>query len=361
MSETPIKVGIIGFGRSGCNIHANAIAKMQERFIVTAICDEIPERRTHEAFPEAKACATAEELIADKDVELVVVATYNFTHVKYAIAALDAGKHVLCEKPFGYTVENVDAMIAAAKRNNRILQPFQQRRYEEDFQKVLEIINSGVLGEIKLIRISWSGFTRRWDWQTSRAFGGGQLYNNGPHLVDHAMELFGKTTPKVTAFLRNSLSSGDAEDEFEIILTGEGAPKVELSISATTAYPQDRWLVCGTAGTLHGNTQKLEWKYVNWQDYPACPLDTHPIEGRKYCREPKALEFVNETWEPAAAADSGAGAAPAPAPVKRLYNTLFEAIRNGKEQEIKPEDIRRRIAVMQAAYEQNGISFPDVE
>ena len=54
MSDTPIKVGIIGFGRSGCNIHANAIAKMQDRFIITAICDEIPERRTHEAFPDAK-------------------------------------------------------------------------------------------------------------------------------------------------------------------------------------------------------------------------------------------------------------------------------------------------------------------
>ena len=258
MSETPIKVGIIGFGRSGCNIHANAIAKMQERFIVTAICDEIPERRTHEAFPEAKACASAEELIADKDVELVVVATYNFTHVKYAIAALDAGKHVLCEKPFGYTVENVDAMIAAAKRNNRILQPFQQRRYEEDFQKVFEIINSGVLGEIKLIRISWSGFTRRWDWQTSRAFGGGQLYNNGPHLIDYGVELFGEAEdPKVCAILRNCLSSGDAEDEINVTLYGEKSPQVDLIISATSAFPQDRWLVCGTAGTLRGDADKL--------------------------------------------------------------------------------------------------------
>lgn len=361
MSDTPIRVGIIGFGRSGCNIHANAIAKMQDRFIVTAICDEIPERRTHEAFPEAKSYAVAEDLIADSNVELVVVATYNFTHVKYAIKALDAGKHVLCEKPFGYTTEHVDAMIAAAKRNNRILQPFQQRRFEEDFQMVMEVINSGVLGKVNLIRISWPGFTRRWDWQTSRAFGGGQLYNNGPHLVDHAMELFGKGTPEVTAFLRNSLSSGDAEDEFEIILTGKDAPKVELSISATCAYPQDRWLVCGTAGTLHGNTQKLEWKYVDWSQYPERPLDTTPIAGRKYCTETKPLEFITDSWAPAVVADSGAGAAPAPAPVKRLYNSLYEAIRNGKEQEIKPEDIRRRIAVMQAAYEQNGISFPDVE
>ena len=99
---------------------------------------------------------------------------------------------------------------------------------------------------------------------------------------------------------------------------------------------------------------------MDWSQYPECPLDTHPREGRKYCSESKKLEFLTGSWEPEAAADSGAGAAPAPAPVKRLYNTLFEAIRYGKEQEIKPEDIRRRIAVMQSAYEQNGISFPEV-
>lgn len=353
----PIKVGIIGFGRSGCSIHASGIEKMQDRFTICAICDEIPERRTHASFPNAKQYATAEELLADKEVELVVVATYNYSHAKYAIMALDAGKHVLCEKPFGYRTDDVDAMIEAAKRNNRILQPFQQRRYEEDFQKVLEICKSGVLGKIKYVRISWPGFSRRWDWQTSRAFGGGQLYNNGPHLVDHGMELFGtEEEPEVCAFLRNSLSSGDAEDEFNITLHGKNSPQVELIISATNAFPQDRWLICGTAGTLHGGTSKLEWKYVDWSKYPERPLDTVPLEGRKYCSE--KLEFITGTWEPEGAADSGAGAAPAPKPVKKLYDTLFEAIRNGKPQEITPANIRRRIAVMQKAYEQNNIPFP---
>ena len=69
----PIKLGIIGFGRSGCKIHADAIAKMQVKFTVCAICDEIPERRTHEAFPNAKQYAKAEDLIADPELEMVVV------------------------------------------------------------------------------------------------------------------------------------------------------------------------------------------------------------------------------------------------------------------------------------------------
>ena len=356
----PIKVGIIGFGRSGCSIHANGIVKMQDRFTIVAICDEIPERRTHEEFPNAKAYAKAEDLIADKNVELVVVATYNYTHAKYAIMALDAGKHVLCEKPFGYTTDDVDAMIEAAKRNNRILQPFQQRRFADDFEKVYEVCKSGVLGEIKYVRISWPGFSRRWDWQTSRAFGGGQLYNNGPHLIDYGVELFGEAEePKVNAILRNALSSGDAEDEINVTLYGEKSPQVDLIISATTAFPQDRWLVCGTAGTLRGTADELEWKYVDWSKYPERKLDIVPLEGRAYCSE--KLEFSTEKWAPAAPADRGAGAAPAPAPVKKLYDTLFEAIRNGKPQKITPAQIRRRIAVMQEAYKQNNVPFPKAD
>ena len=354
----PIKAGIIGFGRSGCGIHANAIENLTDKFTVVAICDELPDRREYAAFPAAKPCATAEEVINDPEVELVIVATYNYTHALYARKALEAGKHVLCEKPFGYTTGDVDSMIAAAKKANRILQPFQQRRFEPDFQKVYEICKSGVLGDLTYIRISWPGFSRRWDWQTSRTRGGGQLYNNGPHLIDHAMELFGNAEPKVTARVRNSMSSGDAEDEFNVLLQAEGAPDTEIIMSATCAYPQDRWLICGTAGTLRGNAEKLEWKYVDWSKYPERPLDMVPLEGRCYCSE--KLEFITGEWvKPEVQADTGAGAKPAPGPTLALYESLYRAIRLGEPQVITPEQVRRRIAVMQQCYIQNNIPFPE--
>ena len=353
----PIKVGIIGFGRSGCGIHANAITHIPEQFTVSAICDLLPERRSHEKFPLAKPCASADEVISDPAVELVVVASYNCTHAVLAEKALLAGKHVLCEKPFGYTTADVDAMIAASKKAGRILQPFQQRRFEEDFQKVREICRSGILGDLTYIRIFWPGFARRWDWQTSRRYGGGQLYNNGPHLIDHAMELFGNREPeKVTARFRNALSSGDAEDEFDVLLQAAGAPDVEIVISATCAYPQDRWLVCGKAGTLHGNGQKLEWKYVDWSRHEKRPLDLHPLEGRRYCSE--KLDWQTGVWEAAQTTDAGAGAAPAPKPVLKLYDSLYRAIRLGEPQLITPEQVRKRIAVMEQCYRQNDIPFP---
>ena len=350
----PIKVGIIGFGRSGCGIHVEAIRGIQEQFVVVAICDEIPERRSHEAFPNAKAYAVPEELLADPEVEMVVVATYNHTHVKYTKMALEAGKHVLCEKPFGYTVADVDEMIRVAEKNHRVLQPFQQRHFEQDFQKVIEICNCGVLGKIGYIRIFWPAFSRRWDWQTSRQRGGGQLYNNGPHLIDYGVTLFGDTEPHVSCTIRNMLGAADAEDEIDVRLSGPGRPDVQMIISATCAYPQDRWLICGTNGTLHGDNKKLNWKYVDWSKYPACPLDMRPLEGRCYCKE--QLDFTEEEWVPAEVqADGGAGATPNSKPAIKLYDSLYRAIRFGEKQSITPLQIRSRIAVLEECYRQCNI------
>ncbi|MEZ0298999.1 MAG: Gfo/Idh/MocA family protein, partial [Candidatus Methylacidiphilales bacterium] len=237
--SSPIRVGIIGFGRSGHGIHAAAITQMPDRYTVAAIFDPLPDRRSHEAFPDARACTSMEELLQLPDIEMVVVASPNKYHAGHAIAALNAGKHVLCEKPFGFTTTDVDAMIAASEANGKVLQAFQQRRYEDDFQKVKEICQSGMLGKLTFIRTSWLGFSRRWDWQTSRAFGGGQIYNNGPHPLDHMLELFGDAEPEVWCDARRSLASGDAEDEVQILLKAPGAPTIQIDLLATAAFPQD--------------------------------------------------------------------------------------------------------------------------
>ena len=352
----PIKAGIIGFGRSGCDIHASSIAKMPEMFEVCAICDLLPERRSSEKFPQASPCASAEELLNNPAVELVVVSTFNYTHSAVTIQALRAGKHVLCEKPFGLTVDDVDAMITAAAAGRRVLQPFQQRRYEQDFQKILEICRSGILGRLTHVKITWSGFNRRWDWQTSRQYSGGQLYNNCPHLVDFGMVLLGNDTPEIWCDMKNSLSAGDAEDEVKILLRAPGAPTVELELFSTCAYPQEKYLICGTAGTLRSNDTGLEWKYVDWNTMPERKLDLTPTENRTYNRE--TLNWKSGSWQANSNSDSGAGAAPASLPVMTLYSKLYDTICTGAPQEIPPEVVRTRIAVLQKCAEmsRDGLS-----
>jgi len=355
-ASSPIRVGIAGFGRSGCGIHAQAFACLPGLYEVKAVFDPLEERRSP-LPPGAEARTSFEALIADPEIELVVVASPNKWHARQARAALEAGKHVLCEKPFGFTTGDVDAMIAAAARAGRVLQPFQQRRYEADFNKVREICASGRLGQITFVRIAWHGFSRRWDWQTLRSFGGGQLYNNGPHLIDHALELFGPGEPEVWCDLRRSLASGDAEDEVQVVLRGENAPTIQIELRATAAFADDRWFVCGTAGGLRGDGRRLEWKWVDWSAMPARPVDERPTEGRSYNTE--KLTWHEESWSPAAHADAGAGAAPAAQPVLDLYTDLWRTIREGRPQAITPEAVRRRVAVMEACYRQRGVPFPE--
>lgn len=354
--DSPLAVGIIGFGRSGCDIHANAIKQMPDRYQVVAICDPLPERRTDERWPQAKACANVEELLATSEVELVIVASPNKFHANHALAALKAGKHVLCEKPFGFTTADVDAMIAAAKESGKVLQPFHQRRFEADFRKVREICRSGLLGRISFIRTSWVGFSRRWDWQTTREFGGGQLYNNGPHPLDHALELFGDAEPEVWCDLRRSLGSGDAEDEVQILLKAPGSPTVQIDLLATAAYPQDRWYVCGTAGGLRGNGDRLEWKWVDWSTMPERPVDTKPTPDRSYNKE--KLEWKEDSWLAKGTVDSGAGAAPGNQPTLDMYADLWNSIREGTPQTISPAIVRRRVSILQKCYQLTGTPFP---
>ncbi|MBV9470911.1 MAG: Gfo/Idh/MocA family oxidoreductase [Abitibacteriaceae bacterium] len=355
----PIRVGIVGLGRSGWSIHQQTLKDLKDRYEIVAVADVLAARL--EEAQDAHGYRTYSDLaqlVSDDEVELVVVATPNRFHASHALQALEAGKHVVCEKPFGFTVADVDAMIAASQKHGVVLQPFQQRRYEPDMRKVKEICESGLLGDITFIGIAWHGFKRRWDWQTSRAFGGGELYNNGPHLIDHALDLFGAAEPQVAwCELRRSLNSGDAEDEVRIILSGDNAPTVQVELTATTAFPQERWHVCGTSGGLRGDGDKLVWRWVDWSQMPPRPQDLQPTPDRSYNSE--ELKWQEASWERGGQADAGAGAAPAQQPVVELYHDLWRTIREGTPQVITPQSVRRRVAVLEECYRQSGVPFPE--
>lgn len=349
-SPKPIKIGISGLGRSGHDIHVKGLRDLKDTFQIVAVFDPIAERATQTSEDTgARVIDSFEALIADEEVELVIVASMNGHHAAQATAALKAGKHVLCEKPFGLSVADVDMMLDASKESGKVLQPFQQRRQEVDFQKVKEICESGALGELQFVRICWHGFGRRWDWQTDHKTSGGALNNNGPHPIDHAMILFGDENPDVWCEMRRVLCSGDAEDYLKVILTGKGRPTVEVELHSNVAYGQDRWFICGDKGGLRGTTSELEWKYVDFSKLPERPLELEPLDKRGYCKED--LDWTEEKWAVEGGGDGGAGAAPSSQYVHMLYANLFEVIRKGAEQKITPQSVRSRIGVLEKCRE----------
>jgi predicted dehydrogenase len=361
----PISVGILGLGRSGFGIHAKAVAAFQENpatahlYKVAAVFDTDTARAADTAQQlGCRAAPSQQHLLDDPAIDMIVVATPNRFHFPHALAALQAGKHVLCEKPFTTSAAEVDQLIAASQKSGRVLQPFQQRRYEPDFLQLRAVIASGVLGEIVFVRTCWHSFKRRWDWQTLSQLSAGELLNNGPHPIDHALWLLdghdgadpSLPLPQIHAERRRTLCTGDAEDHVKIILSSPGRPTIDIEISSAFAFAQDRWLVCGTHGGLKGNADSLEWKYVDFATLPPRPLPPsrefeQSTPDRSYNGE--TLPWKTQNWKIASSGDGGAGAPPAIQPVLDLYTDLHATIRLGRPQVITPQSVRRRVAVIE--------------
>jgi predicted dehydrogenase len=331
-----IAVGIAGLGRSGWNIHVPLLAELPGRYTVAAVFDRNAARR-REAVQRlgCRDCASYASLLADPRVELVVVAMPSHLHAAYSIAAMKAGRHVVCEKPMATSLRDADRMIACARSARRVLAVFQNRRYDRDFAEVRRVIRSGALGRIVHARITQHGFGRRWDWQTLKKYGGGTLNNAGPHLLDHALELFGPATPRVFCVRDRVLTLGDADDHVKVVLAAAGAPTVEVEITSACAYPQEHWLVMGSRGTLAGSPTELRWKYFDPKRLSKRVLDEQPTPDRSYNTD--SIQFTEKTWRRGDSRDPGRAG---------FYGDLYDTLRRRKPLVVTPESVRRQMWVL---------------
>lgn len=337
----PVRVAIAGLGRSGWAIHANCLASLPNEYCVVAVADADAGRReeaaarfhcrTHESFAS---------LCADSDAELVIVATPNLLHSEHTIQALSAGKHVVCEKPMATGAVEAGRMIEAARRAKRMLTVFQNQRYNPGFMKVREVIASGTLGRVVLIRMAIHTFGRRWDWQTLKECGGGELNNSGAHFLDQALLLFGEAEPEIFCQLERTLASGDADDHCKIILRAPGAPLMDVEITRCCAYPQDLWLVMGTSGGLKGSAGRLSWRYVDFSSLPQRPVERRPTQDRSYSSE--ELPWQERHWE---------SPQDAPSTPASFYRDLYCTIRDGKPPAVTPESVRRQIGILEKCHQ----------
>jgi scyllo-inositol 2-dehydrogenase (NADP+) len=189
---------------------------------------------------------TLDELLERSD--LVVVATPNTTHFDIAAAALDAGKHVVVDKPFTVTLDEADALIALAKRQERVLSVFHNRRWDSDFLTVRKTLPQ--LGEIMLFEAHWDRFRAaiKQGWREVAQPGGGVLSDLGPHMIDQALVLFGMPDA-VSADLHAQREGAQVDDYFDLTLH-YGQRRVCLRCSSLVAAPRPRFAIHGTAGSF---------------------------------------------------------------------------------------------------------------
>jgi predicted dehydrogenase len=262
---------------------------------------------------------------------------------------LEAGHHVLCEKPLARTAAEVDQLTAAAARAGRTLAIFQQSRFAPYFQQVRAVIESGVLGRIVQIRIAFNGFGRRWDWQTLQRMHAGNLLNTGPHPLDQALQLFGDADPQVFCRMDSVNYAGDAESHIKLVLWGQGRPTIDLEVSNCSPYTGYTYQISGSCGGLTGTMEHMEWKWFDPAKAPPLPaLIPGPMPDRAYCGE--KLPWQNAAWDlPANEKDLFAIAG------ERFYTRLHESLVDGRPLAVTPAQVRRQIAVIEECHRQNPL------
>ena len=252
-----IKTAIIGCGRDANNLHAPILLKHPE-FEVIGTFDIRPEASEamaamfRDAGHNCKAYETREELLAS-DVEYCVVLTDSHVHTEVCAACLRAGKHVLVTKPWAVGMEDAEFIIQEAKEAKKKfgveLMVFLPQNWGTNLSTIKEIIKSGDIGQVYQIRRRASTFGKRYDWQIYKKYGGGYLYNWGPHLLGQVLDLVDEPIVKVCAEKKQVIMDGDCEDMFYAIMK----TKSGIIINCEHGIMVDKlphWTVQGSKGTI---------------------------------------------------------------------------------------------------------------
>ena len=265
-----VRIGIVGIGNMG-SAHANNIAAGKvEGLTLTAVCDISEDRLAwaEEALPQAARYSDYRQLIASGLVDAVLVATPHRMHPVVAMAAMEAGLHVLTEKPAGVAASDVRRMNALAERSNVVFGIMYNQRTNPIFRKMREIVRSGQLGELKRsvwIVTNWyrtQAYYNSGSWRASwNGEGGGVLLNQCPHNLDIWQWIVGM--PKsIRAFCAyGKYHDIDVEDDVTIYAEYEGGA-TGVFITTTGEYPgTNRLEISGDRGKLVAENGKLTyWK-----------------------------------------------------------------------------------------------------
>jgi predicted dehydrogenase len=353
--ERPFRVGLIGFGLAGQSFHAPFIATtpgLELSVIVTGN----PERQQAavDAHPRATIVDSPEHLWPKaRELDVIVIASPNRTHAPLAHDALSHGLHVVIDKPFATSVKDARALVAEARRRDRIVTVFQNRRWDGDFLTLRRLIAEGALGqplrfESRFER--WRLIPRdNWRERGTPEEAGGLLFDLGSHLIDQALQLFGSAI-SVYAELDRRRPGVQVDDDSFLALTHANGVRSHLFMSAVAAHVGPRFRMLGSRAA-----------YVKWG---MDPQEAKLRSGQSPDR-PGFGDDPREHWGELGAEDQFTPVPTEPGAYRRFYEGLVGALRGIASVPVDPHDAVATLAVIEAAQrsaaEQRVIAVPNDE
>ena len=319
MNDGMIRVGLVGYGLAGASFHAPLIRACEGLELAGVLTSrDAPQRVT-----------SLDELIERS--ELVVVASPNSSHFPIARQSLEAGCHVVVDKPFTVTVEQADELIRTAANEKRVLSVFQNRRWDGDFLTVRDILPR--LGDVLLLEVNWDRFRPqiKQGWREQPEPGAGLWNDLGPHLIDQALRLFG-IPEAIEADILAQREAALVDDYFDVTFH-YGRMRACLRSSSLIAAARPRFAVHGTAGSFvkHGlDSQEAQLKAgVDPRD-PQFGVDS--VDGE--------LSLANGQRETVPTR---------PGDYRAFYASIAAAILDAGPVPVRPEDARDGLALLNLA------------
>ena len=267
---SPVKAGLCSYGMSGRVFHAPFLDCLPE-FELAAVTERHA-KKAADRYPDIHSYDTIDALLADDQLELIIVNTPNTTHYPLVKTALTAGKHVVVEKPFAATYTEAQELAQLAEKTDRLLVVFQNRRWDSDFLAVREILDQRRLGQ--LIEAEFHYDRYRVDpspkmHKEQAAPGVGLIYDLGPHLIDQAISLFGKPDA-VFAQVQSHRPGSQVDDYLALHLL---YPTVNCTVKSglLVREPLPAYVLHGTLGSFHKSRSDVQETELDKGSNPCAP------------------------------------------------------------------------------------------
>lgn len=319
-----ITVGVIGYG-GAFNMGKAHLSEMQRAGMRPVAVAEIDAERLKVAdkdFPGIETYQSVATMLKKSSVDLLAIITPHNTHAKLAMQCLNAGRHVVCEKPLAITTAECDAMIAAARKHKVVLSTYHNRHWDGHILGAMELIRGGAIGQVVRVDVNWGAWGKPGDWwRTSRTISGGLLYDWGVHLLEYTLQIVNDEVTEVTGYSRSGIWAPETtwkqdtnEDDAHLSVRYRNGAWSTLTMTQIDSRPAPHMLkVVGTRGTL----------IMDWQ---ACEVITHE-DGQTVTR--RVPNPPGEGW--------------------KLYQNVADHLTKGAALVITPEWARRPIHILDLA------------
>jgi predicted dehydrogenase len=258
-------MAIIGYGGMA-GYHHNLVSKNFPQLEIAGIYDVREEAIKKAQEKGLKVYGSAEQIYADKAIELVLIATPNDVHKSYSIACLQAGKHVICEKPVTLNAGELEEIIARAKTSGKFFTVHQNRRWDRDFLMVKKIFAEGILNDPYVIESRVQGSRQSLHgWRGWKQNGGGMVLDWGVHLIDQMLNFIPHKVVSVNAIL-HQVFSPEVDDNFTASFRFENGLHYIVNIGMNSFIVQPRWHISASDGTAIIENWDCKGKIVKLAD-----------------------------------------------------------------------------------------------